>query len=151
MSDLYAIGYPNLVAAEQVVDVLTKLQAEHAIEIEDAVIVERRGGDKVKLHRAGRGKSGWGGMVGHVFFGSGRGTADSGIDEAFSRELGAQLDAGNVALILLVASANVEKVVNELHGQYNGHVLQTSLDQQTETEFRAAAEQAHAAHVGLFN
>ena len=67
MSDLYAIGYPNLVAAEQVVDTIAQLQAQHAIQVDDAVIVERRGRDKVKLHRAGSGKTGWAGLIGHVF------------------------------------------------------------------------------------
>jgi uncharacterized membrane protein len=151
MSDLYAIGYPNLVAAEQVVDTLTKLQAQHAIQVDDAVIVERRGGDKVKLHPAGGGKSGWSGMVGHHFFGGGRKTGEGGIDEEFSRNLGAQLDAGNVAVVLLVSSIDAEKVLDELHGQHSGHVMQTSLDPKTETDFRAAADRAREAHVGLFN
>jgi uncharacterized membrane protein len=151
MSDLYAIGYPNLVAAEQVVETLAKLQAQGMIHVVDAVIVERRGGEKVKLHRAGGGKIGWAGRIGHVFAGSGRPSGDTGIDEEFTRSLGAQLDAGNVALIMLVSALVAEKVFDELHGQHSGHIMQTSLDPQTETAFREAAEQAQAAHVGLFN
>jgi uncharacterized membrane protein len=151
MSDLYAIGYPNLVAAEQVVETVAKLRAQGVIHVDDAVIVERRGGDKVKLHRAGGAKSGWAGRIGHVFSGSSAASNDSGIDEEFMRNLGAQLDAGNVALIMLVSSIVPEKVVEELHGQYNGHIMQTSLDPQTETAFEEAIERARAAHVGLFN
>jgi uncharacterized membrane protein len=151
MSDLYAIGYPNLVAAEQVVDTLAKLQAQSMIHVDDAVIVERRGGDKVKLHQAGRGKTGWAGRIGHMFGGSGGPSGNTGIDEEFTRSLGVQLDAGNVALIMLVSSLVPEKVLDELHGQHSGHVMQTSLDRQTETAFYEAAEQARAAHVGLFN
>jgi len=52
---------------------------------------------------------------------------------------------------MLVSSIVVDKVLDELHGQHSGHVLQTSLDQQTETEFREAVDRARAAHVGLFN
>ena len=70
MSDLYAIGYPNLVAAEEVVETIAKLQAQRMIQVDDAVIVERRGGGKVKLHQAGSGKTGWAGLIGHVFSGS---------------------------------------------------------------------------------
>jgi uncharacterized membrane protein len=151
MSDLYAIGYPNLVAAEEVVETITKLQAQHMIQVDDAVIVERRGGGKVKLHQAGGGKSGWAGMIGHVFSGSSGRSGESGIDEDFTRNLGAQLDAGNVALIMLVSSVAVEKVLDELHGQYSGHIMQTSLDQQAEASFRKAAERARIAHTGLFN
>jgi uncharacterized membrane protein len=151
MSDLYAIGYPNLVAAEQVVETLAKLQAQGMIRVDDAVIVERRGGEKVKLHRAGGGKTGWAGRIGHVFAGSAQPSGDTGIDEEFTRSLGAQLDAGNVALIMLVSALVAEKVFDELHGQHSGHIMQTSLDPQTETAFHEAAEQARAAHVGLFN
>ena len=150
MSDLYAIGYPNLLAAEEVVRTVSKLQAQRMIQVDDAVIVERRGGDKVKLHQAGGGKTGWAGLIGHVFGSSGR-SADAGIDDDFTRNLGAQLDAGNVALIMLVSSIMAAKVFEELHGQYSGHVMQTSLDQQTETTFLEAAERARAAHIGLFN
>jgi uncharacterized membrane protein len=151
MSDLYAIGYPNLVAAEQVVETIAKLQAQGMIHVDDAVIVERRGGGKVKLHRAGSGKTGWAGRIGHVFSNSSGPSSTTGIDEEFTRNLGAQLDAGNVALIMLVSSIDAEKVFEELHGQHSGHIMQTSLDQQTETAFHDAAEQARAAHVGLFN
>ncbi len=151
MSDLYAIGYPNLLAAEEVVQTIAKLQAQHMIDVDDAVIVERRGGDKVKLHQAGKGKTGWAGMIGHMFSGSSEQSGSTGIDEDFTRDLGAQLDAGNVALIMTVSSLNAEKVLDELHGQHSGHVMQTSLDQQAESAFRDAAERARAAHVGLFN
>jgi uncharacterized membrane protein len=151
MSDLYAIGYPNLLAAEEVVRTLAKLQAQRVIQVDDAVIVERRGGEKVKLHRAGSGKTGWAGVIGHVFFGSSGRSVDTGIDDDFTRNLGVQLDAGNVALIMLVSSIIAEKVFEELHGQHSGHIMQTSLDQQTDTAFREAAERARAAHIGLFN
>ncbi len=56
------IGYPNLLAAEQVVPTLAKLQAQRMIQLDDAV-VEGGGGDKVKLHQAGSGKAGWVGLT----------------------------------------------------------------------------------------
>lgn len=151
MSDLYAIGYPNLVAAEQVVETITKLQAQHAIQVDDAVIVERRGGDKVKLHQVGSGKTGWAGLIGHAFSGSGGRSGEAPISEDFTRNLGAQLDAGNVALVMLVSSIIAEKVFEELHGQHSGRVMQTSLDEQSETALLEAAERARTAHIGLFN
>jgi uncharacterized membrane protein len=105
----------------------------------------------VKLHQVGSGKTGWSGLIGHAFLGSSGRSSDSGLDEEFMRDLGAQLDAGNVALVMLVSSVDAEQVLDELHGQYSGHVIQTSLDQQAETAFLEAAERARAAHVGLFN
>src|SRR5262249_44358427 len=151
MSDLYAIGYPNLIAAEEVVETIAKLQARHVIQVDDAVIVERRGGSKVKLHRAGKGKAGWAGVIGHVFSGSSGRPGDAAISEDFTRDLGAQLDAGNVALIMLVSSVDAGKVFEDLHGQHSGYLMQTSLDQQGEAALREAAEQARTAHTGLFN
>lgn len=151
MSDLYAIGYPNLVAAEEVVKTLTRLQAQDVIQIEDAVMAERRGGDKVKLHQAGHGKSGWGGRIGHIFAGSPDEGGGAVVDKEFTRHLGAQLDAGHVALIMLVSSVDAGKVLDELHGQYSGHLIQTSLDEQAEAALRDTADRAHAAHIGLFN
>lgn len=150
MTDLYAIGYPNLLAAEQVVQKLAQLQTQRVIQIDDAVIVERRGGDKIKLHQAG-GKAGWAGLIGHVFSGSGGKSADTGITTDFAHNLGAQLDAGNVALVLLVSAIAADKVLDELHGQYSGHIMQTSLNPEAESAMRDAAERAKAAHVGLFD
>ena len=165
MSDLYAIGYPTTSAAEQVLQDLSGLRAQNLIQIDDAVIVERRDDGKVKLHQpsnAGRGAAGgalWGGLIGLLFFvpllgmamGAGMGAiagsaSDTGVDDAFMRNLGDQLQPGTAALVLLVRSVTEDKVFDQLHGQYGGYLIQTSLSKADEDRVRAAAEQARMAH-----
>ena len=49
MSNLVAIAYDDLGTAQQVVSNLGRAQTAHEIELDDLVIVERRGDGKVKL------------------------------------------------------------------------------------------------------
>jgi uncharacterized membrane protein len=165
MSDLYAIGYPTTSAAEQVLQELSSLQAQNLIQIDDAVIVERRDDGKVKLHQpsnAGRGAAGgalWGGLIGLLFFapllgmaiGAGTGalagsTIDTGINDKFMKDLGDKLEPGHAALVLLVRSATTDRVLEELHGQYHGELLQTSLSSDEEAQLKMAAEHAKLTH-----
>ena len=73
MSHLVAIAYDDLDTAQQVVANIGKAQAAHEIELDDLVIVERRGDGKIKLHQpslAGAGAAGgalWGGLIGLIF------------------------------------------------------------------------------------
>src|SRR4051795_13654989 len=73
MSNLVAIAYDDLDTAQQVVSNISRAQAAHEIELEDLVIIERRGDGKIKLHQpsmAGAGAAGgalWGGLIGLIF------------------------------------------------------------------------------------
>ncbi len=51
MSDLIAIAYPDVDTAKQVTANAARAQQAHEIELDDMVIVERRGDGKVKLHQ----------------------------------------------------------------------------------------------------
>ena len=113
MSDLVAIAYPDLATARQVMSNLGEAQKAHLIQLEDAVIVESQAGGKIKLHQpsgAGLGAAGgalWGGLIGLIFlvplFGMAIGAAsgaaaghftDTGVDDKFMKQLGAELDEG---------------------------------------------------------
>ena len=167
MNGLVAVGYPNQAAANEALSHLAQLQQQMLIELDDAVVVERRGNGKVKLHQttgstAGRGATGgalWGGLIGLLFFaplwgmaiggatGAAAGaTVDTGIDDNFMKGLGDQLAPGHAALVLLVRSATVDKVMAEMHGQYGGELLQTSLSTEDEAQLRVAADYARATH-----
>src|SRR5919109_955045 len=131
MSDLIAVAYDDRATAERVRDELAQLTREHVIEIEDAVVVERREDGKVKLHQtvnpAGAGAAGgalWGGLIGLIFlaplFGAAIGAAvggvtgkftDLGVDDRFMKELGDNLPKGGAALILLVRKVTPDKVI----------------------------------------
>src|SRR5918995_3905438 len=74
MSDLVAIAYEDLPTAQQVASNLGEAVKGHDIELDDLVIVERKGDGDVKLHQpslAGVGAASralWGGLLGPIFF-----------------------------------------------------------------------------------
>jgi uncharacterized membrane protein len=159
MSDLIAVAYPDRATAEQVRDELARLTREHVIEIEDAVVVTREPGGKVKLHQpslAGIGAAGgalWGGLIGLIFlvplFGMAIGAAsgaiagalsDTGVDDDFMKRLGSELDEGKAALILLVRDVTADKVLPEI--KIPGTVIQTSLSNEDEAALQAALDAA---------
>jgi uncharacterized membrane protein len=163
VANLAAIAYDDLDQAKQVMETIGGLQREHALELEDAVIVEHRPGGKMKLHQpslAGVGAAGgalWGGLIGLIFlmplFGMAIGAAtgaaagalsDYGIDDNFMKELGEKLPEGGAAVFLLVKEATRDKVVPEV-ARYGGHVLQTSLSNEQETALQEALDRRGAA------
>jgi uncharacterized membrane protein len=163
MSDLFAIGYANTETAEQVLREVSGLQAQNLIQLDDAVIVERTTDGKVKLHTPGgsntaRGAAGgalWGGLIGLIFFapllgaaiGAGTGAVagkatDTGVNDDFMRNLGEQLAPGAAALVVLVRSMTNDKVFEQLHGQYGGVLLQSSLSKEDERVLQDAVRAA---------
>ena len=129
------------------------------IELDDLVILERRGDGKIKLHQpslAGAGAAGgalWGGLIGLIFlmplFGMAIGAAsgaaagavaDAGVDDKFMKELGTQLAPGSAAVIALVRRVTMDKVLANI--QIPGHVIQTSLDDEAEARLTEALEAA---------
>jgi uncharacterized membrane protein len=166
MSNLVAIAYPDRATADDVVATLGRLQTEHLITLEDAVVVTREADGKVKLHQtrklAGAGAAGgalWGGLIGLIFFvpllgmaiGAATGAAtgaltDVGVDDQFMKNLGEQLQPGGAAVIVLVQRSTPDKVLPEI-SQFGGEVIQTSLDTETEDRLRQALEERAAATV----
>jgi uncharacterized membrane protein len=155
VSNLVAIAYDDLDTAQQVVANIGRAQAAHEIELDDLVIVERRGDGKVKLHQpsmAGAGAAGgalWGGLIGLIFlmplFGMAIGAAsgaaagaltDAGVDDKFMKELGEQLTPGSAAVIALVRRVTMDKVLEKI--QIPGHIIQTSLDNEAEARLEEA-------------
>jgi uncharacterized membrane protein len=155
MSDLVAIGYNSLADAQQVAANAAEAQKAHVIDLDDMVVVERRDDGSVKLHQpsaAGAGAVGgalWGGLIGLIFFvplfgmalGAATGAAagalsDYGVDDKFMKELGNTLQPGGAAVIFLVRKVTVDKVLPEI--KIPGKVIQTSLDNETETRLSEA-------------
>ena len=157
MSKLIAVAYPDVATAEQVRGELVQGAKEHLLELEDAVVIEHRQDGKIKLHQAmsttGAGAAGgalWGGLIGLIFlaplFGMAIGAAagaaggaatDVGADDNFMKELGAKLEPGAAALIVLGRSDARDKVIDRVK-PYGGHVIQTSLSKDAEEHLRAA-------------
>src|SRR3954465_9299054 len=157
MSDLVAIAYPDQATAERVRGRLGEAIKAKLIEVDDAVVVTREADGKVKLHQgvsmSGAGAAGgalWGGLIGLLFLaplvgmaiGAAPGAAagamsDAGVDDKFMKDLGAKLEPGAGALILLVRSSTPDKILPRVQ-QYGGHVIQTSLSAADEERLRAA-------------
>ena len=161
MSDLVAIAYPDLATAQTVMGNLGQAQKAHLIQLDDAVIVERRPDGKVKLHQpssAGFGAAGgalWGGLIGLIFlvplFGMAIGAAsgaiaghftDTGVDDEFMKKIGTELTEGKAAVVLLVREITADKVLPEI--KIPGTVIQTSLNNEDETALQAALDAANA-------
>jgi len=157
MSNLVAVAFPDQATAESVMATLGRLQTEHAIELEDAVIVTRDDNGKVKLHQSNKLVAGgalggalWGGLIGLIFFvplfgmaiGAATGAAtgaltDVGVDDNFMKDLGAKLQPGTAALIVLGSTEARDKVIDRVKS-YGGDVLQTSLSTDAERHLREA-------------
>jgi uncharacterized membrane protein len=159
MSDLVAISYDSVAKASEVAGNVVQAQKAHLIELEDLVVVERQQDGKVKLHQpsaAGAGAAGgalWGGLIGLIFFvpllgmavGAASGAAagalsDYGVDNDFMKELGANLEPGQGAVILLIRSMTPDKLLAEV--KIPGKVIQTSLDDDTEERLATALANA---------
>jgi uncharacterized membrane protein len=157
MSNLIAVAYPDVATAEQVRGVLVQATKEHLMALDDAVVVEHRDDGRIKLHQStsttGAGAAGgalWGGLIGLIFLapllgmaiGAASGAAagaltDVGADDGFMKELGARLQPGSAALIVLGQSEARDKVLERV-APYGGDVVQTSLSQDAEDHLRAA-------------
>jgi uncharacterized membrane protein len=159
MSDLVAIAYPDLETARQVAANLDEAQKAQVIKLDDVVIVERQADGNVKLHQpsmAGVGAAGgalWGGLIGLIFFvplfgmaiGAASGAiaghfSDRGVDDDFMKRLGAELEEGKAALILLVREVTADKVLPEI--KIPGTVIQTSLSNEDEAALQNALDAA---------
>src|SRR3954454_2433715 len=161
MSNLVAIAYADVQTAETVRSTLGQLQTEKLIELEDMVVVTRNEKGKVKLHQSistgGAGAAGgalWGGLIGLLFLapllgaavgaaagGAAGAASDVGVDDTFMKELGAKLQEGGAAVIVLVRRSTPDKVLPRIR-EYGGHVLQTSLSQEAEDSLRTALGEA---------
>jgi uncharacterized membrane protein len=163
MANLVAIAYDDLGQARQVMGTVGELVKEHSLTLEDAVIVERRPGGKMKLHQpslAGMGAASgalWGGLIGLIFlmplFGAAIGAAtgaatgaasDFGIDDKFMKELAGKLPEGGAAVFVLVQEATRDKVVPEI-SKYGGHLIQSSLSNEQEAALQEALDSRGAA------
>ena len=163
MANLIAVAYPDEATAKEVLSTLARLQTEHAIELEDAVVVTRNDDGKVKLHQTIRtgaaGAAGgalWGGLIGLLFLAPLLGMAvgaasggmagaftDIGVDDDMMKSIGEQLEPGKAAVFALTSSGNIDKVLPEI-SKFSGQVLQTSLNSEGEQMLRDALEKTPA-------
>jgi uncharacterized membrane protein len=158
MTDLIAVYHPNLATACDVMQTLERLEAEHVVELDDAVLVERRYNDEVKLHHSHRptatGAAGgalWGALIGPIFLqpllgmagGGSSGTADAmseiGVDHGLMRRLADRLPTDGAAVFALLRRPTSGDVMRSL-ARLGGHILHTSLSDRAQARLRASLE-----------
>lgn len=161
MSDLIVIGFNNEFKADEVLLKLAKMQKEHLVDLEDAVVVFKNQKGKLKVKQTldlvsvgASSGSFWGLLIGLLFLHPLLGVTagiiggalsgaltDVGIDDEFIRELGSTLEPGTSAIFILARKVTPDKVLEELKS-FDGKVLRTSLSNLDEAKLKAALEQA---------
>jgi uncharacterized membrane protein len=157
MSTLVVIEYDDQFKAEEVRLALMKMQKEHLIDLEDAVVAVKDQQGKVRLHQAVNltaagavSGSFWGTLIGLIFLNPLLGLAvgatagavsgaltDVGINDDFMKELAETMKPGSSTLFVLVRKATPDKVLDELRGT-GGRILRTSLSHDDEAKLQAA-------------
>lgn len=157
MSNLIAVAYDDLDTAHDVMRVLGDLGVEHAITLDDAVIVEHRADGKIKLHQtvkpAAAGAAGgalWGGLIGLLFLapflgmavgaaagGTAGALTDVGVDDDFMKHLAEDLRQGSAAIIVLVRESTPDKVLPRI-SPFGGRVIHSSLSDEADARLREA-------------
>jgi uncharacterized membrane protein len=161
MSNLVAVVFNDESTAFEMRAALVKMQKEHLIELEDAVVVTRDQKGKTKLDQAVNltslgavGGGFWGLLIGLIFLnpllgaviGAGAGALsgrlkDIGLDDKMMKDIGQSFTPGTSGLFVLVRRATVDKVLQglkEFAGK--GKVFQTSLSKDDEAALREAIE-----------
>lgn len=161
MSEFISITYDDLFKAEEVRLELMKMQKEHLIDLEDAVVAIKKPNGKVKLHQMNNlplsgavGGGFWGALIGLLFLnpllgaaiGGALGAAsgaltDVGINDRFMKDLSENMQAGSSTLFVLIWNMTPDKVLEEI-APYGGKVLRTSLTHDDEHKLQAALDQA---------
>ncbi|WP_374389549.1 DUF1269 domain-containing protein [Sandaracinobacter sp.] len=171
MGQLVVLGFDGMTAADEVLNKVRGLKAEHLIDLEDAVVVERDADGKVHIKQAlnltalgatSGGLSGafWGALVGLLFLnplagmaigaatGVGAGALsgslmDYGVNDEFVKKLSDTIPNNSSALFVLVREVTMDKVVEAIQ-PWNPRVLNTSLSNEQEAKLVEALK-AHSA------
>ncbi|NJK79102.1 MAG: DUF1269 domain-containing protein [Chloroflexaceae bacterium] len=161
MSDLIAISFSDQHRANEVLNVLRRLEHEYLIDLDDAVVVVRNKRGNLRFHQTldltAAGAAGgtlWGLLLGMVFglpfvgalAGAAGGAisghyADLGIKDDFITAVSSRLGPGTSAIFLLVRKVTLEKVLPEL-GAYEGVILHSSLAHDAEEKLAATIHHA---------
>jgi uncharacterized membrane protein len=164
MSKLAVIAYDDQFKAEEVRTKLRRLQQDHLIDLEQALVAVKDDQGEVTLLRMSKPaaeveahKGFWNTLVGAIVMepalgmasdarsGAIRGAlAGAGVDEDFLKELAATFQNGSSVLFVLIRHASPEQVLAALQGT-GGKVLETNLTHQEEAKLQAALKVARAA------
>ena len=156
-SQLVVLTFDDMETAEEVHQSLVKAKNQGLVTIDDAAVVVKDEDGKVKVdNQVARGTwistavgGGLGLLIGAIFFPLGglvlglAGGAlvakamDLGVDGKFVDEVSDKIQPGTSALFILAEDAHADAILAILR-QYEGHVLQTTLDADAEEAIKKA-------------
>ncbi len=157
VNTLAVVAYPDFATARRVRQELVEAVREGHAHLEDAVVVERTLDGEVKLHHLKNAAAGGaavgaagGALIGLLFLapllgmavgavsgGVGSMLADDGVDDVFMTDLGARLQPGAAALIVLGSTDARDEIIERVK-PYGGEVLQASLSSRELKRLREA-------------
>lgn len=157
MTQLVVLGFDTADEALVVLHSLRKLESEGQIEFEDTAVVSRDADGKphVKNELSGTTEAGAvvggliGALIGVLFLplaglaigaAAGAGIAaalGTGVSHEFVEDVKAELTPGKSALFLVIKGVNMAPALSILRS-HHGKVIQTTLDDETETQLREA-------------
>ena len=163
MSKLVAVIFDDHATAFDLRADLVRMQKDHLLGLDDAVVVTRNAKGKAQLHQAlnltaaGAFSGGmWGTLIGLLFLnpllgfavGAGAGAlggklSDYGIDDGFMKQVGSDLKENNAAVFVLVRDVTQDKVMERLE-KYTGkgRVHTSSISREDEEKLRGLLEAA---------
>jgi uncharacterized membrane protein len=145
MSELVVVSFDDKFKADEVLLSLLKLEQEHLLSLDDAVVVTKNAEGKLRVKAyhdlvkpANKlGNELWGGIISAIVFHR-QLTIDDGIfDSHFLTEVEDSLQPNASALFTLVKSADSEKVLTTLSG-VGGKVLKTTLPEGDQQKLQSA-------------
>jgi len=149
MTELVAITFDTPQEAFAVRDALPGIQERHHVEFDDAAVVTRDADGRVELHQPVNiktahvlGGAAWGLVLGAVFLspvagaavGAGAGLvtgsqSNVGLDDAFVRDFGEDLERGGAALCFLIRRDKAETLIGALKEESAaGRVFRSGFD-----------------------
>jgi uncharacterized membrane protein len=155
---MVVLAFKNEGGAAEFSSEIERMQKMNILKLEDAAIVTRNAEGKVKVKQAnnlvGAGAFGgafWGMLIGLLFWMPWLGLAvgaisgalaakftDIGIDDDFIKSVGSEITPGTSAIFLMVQESTPDRVLDELRGRNDIHVLSTSLSKDAEERLREA-------------
>lgn len=163
MSKLIAVVFDNHATAFDLRADLVRMQEDHLLGLDDAVVVTRNAKGKAQLHQAlnltaaGAFSGGmWGTLIGLLFLnpllglavGAGAGAlsgklSDFGVDDTFMKRVGEELKENHAAVFVLVRDVTQDKVMERLEKYAGkGSLFTSSISRDDEEKLRELLEAA---------
>jgi len=144
MSDLVVVGFDDKFKAEDVLLNLLKLEQEHLVALDDAVVVVKNaeGNIRVKAYHdlteptPELGNELWGGIISAVVFHRELKIAEGAFEPDFLIKVEESLKPNSSALFVLVRSAEPEAILTTLSG-VGGDIIRTTLPEATQQKLQA--------------